>query len=652
MGMKKKSFLILAVLSLAWAFKPLEATPLSWPAFDNPPMDIITHMGNTVYVGGNFYLVGNRSGCGVVFDKTSGLPLIGFPEFVGTIYTAIPDGGGGWFVGGNFSCAGGQPFNNAAHVLSNGSLDTTWNPNPGPPVGFSSTSPYVNGNVHALALNGGTLYIGGEFHRTNGQNQDYLAALDAATGNLLPWNPHAAYPVFALAVSNGIVYVGQGNNFGGSAGELDAVDAASGALSWSAGLNDKVEALAVSGTTILAAGNFTTIGGQPRSGIAAWDMTTHGLLPWNPQPNFQVYALAVSGNTVYLGGYFQSVGGQPRSNLAAVDLSTGALLPWNPAADYEVFGLAVDGGTVYAGGTFFSAGGQSRTYLAALDASMGTALAWNPVPNNFTQCVVVSGNNVFAGGSFSGLNSSVRSSAAAFDSSSDSLLSWDPQCNDEVEVLLPANGVVYAAGRYSQIGGQARNCLAALDPTTGTALPFNPNVIKNGAYGVKTVNFSGTSLFLGGSFVTVGGQPRSNLAAVDATTGNLLPWNPSTDGPVLASAVSGGIIYLGGIFSQVNGQPQTYLAAVDATGNLLPWRPVLNGQMRVMALSGNTLYIGGDFATVGGQPYAGIAAVDATSGNVLPWNPVTLINTNIYSPEVWSLSVSGGYCISAGSSKV
>src|SRR5204863_1140366 len=96
------------------------------------------------------------------------------------------------------------------------------------------------------------------------------------------------------------------------------------------------------------------------------------LSPWNPNANTTVYALAVSGSTIYAGGDFTSIGGQSRNKIAALDATTGSATSWNPNATggafgSSVFALAVNGSTVYAGGFFNNIGGQARKGIAALD---------------------------------------------------------------------------------------------------------------------------------------------------------------------------------------------------------------------------------------------------------------------------------------------
>ena len=68
-------------------------------------------------------------------------------------------------------------------------------------------NPIAGGVVSALAVDGDTVYVGGNFATYGGQARNNIAALDATTGSATAWNPDANESVSALAVSDGIVYV-------------------------------------------------------------------------------------------------------------------------------------------------------------------------------------------------------------------------------------------------------------------------------------------------------------------------------------------------------------------------------------------------------------------------------------------------------------
>ena len=109
----------------------------------------ITATADTIYIGGDFTMVGPRTGRGVPINKSDGLPVAGFPQVAGgVVYCAIPDGEGGWYIGGSFTYVAGIARNCLAHIYSNGSLDPDWNPN-------------ADNAVRALAIDGSTVYVGG-----------------------------------------------------------------------------------------------------------------------------------------------------------------------------------------------------------------------------------------------------------------------------------------------------------------------------------------------------------------------------------------------------------------------------------------------------------------------------------------------------------
>jgi trimeric autotransporter adhesin len=102
---------------------------------------------------------------------------------------------------------------------------------------------------------------------------------------------------------------------------------------------------------------------------------------------------------------------------------------------------------------------------------------------------------------------------------------FDPGPNGNVYELALSGSTLYAGGDFDSIGGQSRNHLAALDTTQATnhATPFDPNA--NGR--VFALALSGSTLYAGGFFDSIGGQSRNHLAALDTTqpTNNATPFD-------------------------------------------------------------------------------------------------------------------------------
>ncbi|MCA3011412.1 MAG: hypothetical protein INH41_03325, partial [Myxococcaceae bacterium] len=173
-----------------------EGFPLGDLSF-SAAVNAIAYAGGAWYVGGDFTAVGRAVGSGVPLHPASGaLPMQDFPEVLGTVFCAVPDGAGGVYLGGLFSSVGGLVRTNLAHLLPDRGVDPDWTPS-------------ANDVVTALALSGSTVYFGGAFTQVNGSvTRSRAAAVDATTGAVTGWNPNVNQPVRALAVSGSTVYLG------------------------------------------------------------------------------------------------------------------------------------------------------------------------------------------------------------------------------------------------------------------------------------------------------------------------------------------------------------------------------------------------------------------------------------------------------------
>src|SRR5678816_2748421 len=328
----------------------------------------------TVYVGGNFTRLGSQAGGAVRVDGMTGQPRGPFPLLDGKVLAAIPDDAGGWYIGGDFTRAKGQPRVNLAHVLADGSLDPAWAPS----ATFDGTSPGLG--VAALARAGDVIYVGGSFTHLSGLARQGLGAVDT-TGKVTDWAPVlSSGGVLSMGIREGTVYLG--GNFREVNGEprmsLAAVDSSGALTGWNPGANTAynytnaiVYSLTIVGDTVVVGGEFAGVGGQPRTALAALDPISGAPTSWAPHLEYPtdssgpaVVSVSVRNGTVYAAGGFTGVNGQPRQGVAAFD-SAGALLPWAPALGAGfVSRVSAAAGSIYVAGPFLEAEGRKRRHLA------------------------------------------------------------------------------------------------------------------------------------------------------------------------------------------------------------------------------------------------------------------------------------------------
>ena len=681
------ALLLALALAMVWSGEAgaAELSPVSTPAWltDGPVLAVLP-VGDRVYIGGSFTYVGPLTGSGAPLSRATGLPLAGFAMVGESVEAAVPDGSGGYYIGGDFRNVGGVARSGLAHLRADGSLDRTWSP---PYVAYHDPSFGDNGpgRIYALAVSRSTVYVGGQFTWIGHRSRHGLAAVDRRTGALQGWNPapKGDTVVQALAVRGGTVYVGGafGRIGGQRRGGLAAVDARTGAVkAWNPVTDGVVQAFAVSGSRVYAGGYFTRIGGRARNDIAAIGARTGAVLPWNPRtkgPARAVRAIAVSGKTVYVGGEFTSIGGRKRANIAALSARTGRATNWNPSARGEpaweddfVSALAVSGSTVYAGGHFTVIGGAERINIAALSARTGTATVWQPGASRTVFALAVSGSTVYAGGGFDSIGGLQRHNVAALDAGTGVATSWNPDANRTVYALASQGGSIYMGGDFTRIGDQPRNHLAAVSVDSGAAGAWNPNANAP----VHVLAMSSSGVYAGGVFDKVGDQARTDIAELDPGAGNPTAWNPGANGDVDALTVSGSLVYAGGAFTRIGGQPRARIAALDTgTGLATGWDPsatcdsedelgdrgcsdggdtVVAPRVSAVAVSGSSIYVGGAFENIGGTARTNIAAIDAASGIATAWHPVgDYGGPGDYGPGRWvsALALSGSTIYIGGS---
>lgn len=624
--------------------------------------------GDTAYIGGYFTEVSNQqaymASCDIAGNKLDAANA----KINGDVNASLPDGAGGWYIGGNFTQVNGATRNHLAYIHADGTLDA-WNPD-------------ANNMVLDMVKIGNTIYTCGNFTTVGGAARTYIAAVHAVSGVVSSWTPGAVTGgtgINTLATDGTTIFFG--GTFTSVASQprsrLASVSASSGALNtWMPDANGTVYALAVSGTTVYIGGSFTIAGGLFRNNVASVDAVTGLITLYDPNVNGAVHDICIGNNAVYVGGQFSTVNNQPHFGLAITDPVTGA--PTSTIQVAAVRALALSGNTIYAGGDFFSSNPGTVSGVVAIDVLTGqyTGFTPNPRGNNYAsiKTLSVDGNHMLIGGNFNTIFSEPRNSLAAYKLSTGEVLPFNPSVTGGVFDMALGGNTLFFGGLMSAVGDSIRYGVAAVDKNTGAVRPWNPDVpdgigtmalAGNHIYlggllgsvngvatndqlcevdtmtGIKTawspgitsmyvvlykLLAKGDTLYAAGSFTSIGGQTRNKLASFNLATHTLTSFAPNVLGTNVGALTisSDNILYLGGNFTGISPYPRNYMAGIDlATGQVTPFNPNADGIVGSIATYGSTVYAGGTFYNIGGQVRHELAALNASNGLATAWNPTS-----------------------------
>jgi len=333
------------------------------------------------------HLTANQGNFGVMLDAKTGRAVAAF-RVNNPIRAAIPDGEGGWYIGGGFIHVNGVLRKRLAHIDANGGLDPDWKPE-------------ANGNgvsVTSLARSGSRLYVAGDFAKLQHEPRFQLGALDLASGRLEKWRPSrsAWYSYDALFAAGRRLVTGSTGCCSEAGSAAGALDARSGAVdtTWKPHVGpaklygNGVYMLASDGRAVLIRG--LSVGPRERVAVGELDDESGQLARrWTPRVTrtqclwCELMAAAVGKNRV-----FGAVNGPSRYSIVAFSRATGAIDQSWHAYISAVTGLY--GGTsanailvadrrVYLTGDFDRINGVRRNGIAALDQATARVLpSWQP----------------------------------------------------------------------------------------------------------------------------------------------------------------------------------------------------------------------------------------------------------------------------------
>lgn len=266
-----------------------------------------------------------------------------------------------------------------------------------------------NGTVHAVAASGNTIFVAGTFTGATDAQGTYqrrrLAAVNATTGRILPWNPGADRAVYAIDVfRNSVVIGGAFTRAGGRpANRLAKLSAITGraASGFRASANKSVKAVEAKRERVYVGGNFTTMKGKPRARLAAVSRSNGALTKWNPRASATVRTIAATGKRIYVGGFFQSINGARSAGaIAALNKAGGLARAFNPKLKAPVFDIHRAGKRVYA-----AAGGNGGR-LVTFGLQGGER--WRATFDGDVSAVTAMHDSIYAGGHYNNICTSMR----------------------------------------------------------------------------------------------------------------------------------------------------------------------------------------------------------------------------------------------------
>ena len=625
-----------------------------------------------ILIGGTFTKVGSATRSGVARLNADGSLDTSFaPVLTGhygvQIYAVASQTDGKVLVGGAFTTANGVARNYVARFNSNGTLDTTFDPN-------------ANLNVMAIAVqSNGQIILGGTFTtlKPNGASstttRSYIARVNADGTLDSSFDPEANSTVTqALVQSNGqILLAGAFTTFqpngatGSTQCDFFARLNSDGTLDGSYILNpnNKVTGLALqSDGKLIITGLFTSV--YPVNATASVGaayiarINTDGSVDstFRPNPNFNVSTAAVQSNgQIVIGGYFTSL--QPNDAPATTSrnyiarLNTDGSLDASMAPDSIgriVTSATQSDGKILIGGTFTSIGGKTANYIARIDGTTGALdTSFNPNVNSVVSSIAVQSNGqILIGGTFTTVNNTTRNYIARLNADGSLDTSYDPN----------ASGAVYAIAIQSADGkaviGGAFTSVTPNGATTATQQLYIGRLNTDGTLDtnfepqaggvVNAIAFqSDGSIIIGGQFTSITSwgdnfaSPRNYVAKL-GSDGKLdeKTFNPSANAPVYAIAVqSDNKIIIGGAFTTLTPPvpnetvttvltPTTrnYIARLNSDGSLdTSYNPSASSTVLGLAVQSNNQVIAvGNFTSF--EPNG------ATSGTIR--NYLARINTD------------------------
>ena len=391
------------------------------------------------------------------------------------------------------------------------------------------------------------------------------------------------------------------------------------------------------GASVFIGGTFTQINGSGVARVAKLNAQGHRVADWTVSADNTVHGLHVGDDGIYVAGDFLTINGVPRPGVARVSASDGVLDPgFQPSINGIVLDVVVDhSGHVWLAGAFDSVNGQSTSNLVVLDGGGSVVRTFNV--DRFARSIAVDDKNaVYVCGDFSLIDGQPRFSAARFSVEPViSLDEWQIAVNGDLFSCVADSDGLLIGGEMTLVNGMSLPGIARVDAAglVDTDFSVQPSGVYAGVPGgsarVRTMARSVSGeIFVGGDFSQVGGAPLASLASVDGSTGALLRGYEVEVRAEIRSAVAqleDGSLIIGGLFRRAGDAVVNYLARVDADGEIdRAWPVASDGPVLTsVLLRDGSLILGGFFSSIAGESNSSLVRLaDPIRGEVDQlWRP-------------------------------
>jgi len=355
-----------------------------------------------------------------------------------------------------------------------------------------------------------------------------------------------------------------------------------------ASLNTPALSLAIqSDGRILLSGQFTTVNGVSRSRIAR--LNADGTLDttFDPGTGFaggsrirNVYLALQPDGAVITWGSFALFNGVNRAGVARLT-STGGLdsgfdPAWGASTVYVKSVAFLGDGRIVTGGSSSSFG-----YLSRRNPDGTREMAWmseTGTDGDVYSLIRQADGKVLLGGSFTHANGAARTNLVRlnadgsldtnFTASTSNSRDWIPA------LAVQADGKLLVGGSFTSLGGVNRTNLARLNVDGSLDAGFVADLSPPGDAEIDAICVQPDGkILVGGWFESINGAAVTNLARLnpDGSLDATFKTGAGPDDYVFALAVQAdGMILLGGYFYQINGITQPHLARLGPDGQVDP----------------------------------------------------------------------------------